>query len=117
MAEEYIESENGLHRAAAGPLFVILAPGPFFLGAFLLSYLTSLYGVISDRNQVMKTYNAEARRWCPRRKLCRPRLRSLINDLLVTSSKDANAAQVIREAKQAGILRDAPPTNAPAADH
>jgi len=80
-----------------------------FLVAFVLSNSYQLILVFEQRDALARRYNAEYLN-LPKAQDAQNRLVALVNDLVATSAKDANAAQIIQEAKQAGILHDkAPP--------
>ena len=78
-----------------------------FLTAFTISSVYQLYGVLAQRSYFASQYQAVASD-LPKAQAAQSRLVALMNDLLSTSAKDNNAALIIREAKQAGILRDRP---------
>jgi hypothetical protein len=92
-------------------------PMVIFLAAFALSCFYQLYEVEAHRNAV----NGEIEAAAPTLKnaqAAQDRLGALISDLNSTAKTDNNAAAIIREAEQAGMLRVRPnpdPTAAPTA--
>ncbi len=76
-----------------------------FLAAFALSCIYQLSQVLEQRSLLVSRYSAEAVN-LPRAEEARDRLVGLVNDLIATSAKDPNAALIVQEAKQAGILHD-----------
>jgi transcription initiation factor TFIIIB Brf1 subunit/transcription initiation factor TFIIB len=79
-------------------------PMVLFLAAFAISCFYQLYEVEAHRNAV----NGEIEAAAPTLKnaqAAQDRLGALINDLSSTAKIDNNAAAIIREAEQAGMLR------------
>jgi len=103
MSEEYTPERT---YSAFWPMLI-------FLVAFIISSFYQLYEVLEHRSAVNKQYDMESVN-LPKAQAAQTQLVSLMNDLLATAAKDANAAQIVREAKQAGIIRDRAPgsTNA-----
>jgi hypothetical protein len=98
--------------------FSVFWPLLIFLAAFAFSCFYQTYQVVEQRSAINQRYEAEAVN-LPNAKEAQNRLVALINDLVATSSKDPAAAQIVKEVKAAGILRDNPnatnSTEAPAA--
>jgi hypothetical protein len=80
-------------------------PIVIFLAAFAISSFYQLYEVAAHRSYV-NSQLVTAEPTLKNAKAAQDRLVALMNDLLATGSKDSNAAQIIREAKQAGIIRE-----------
>lgn len=103
MSEEYIERPY----SAFWPIVI-------FLTAFVLSCFYQLYEVEAHRSAV-NTQIVNAAPSLKNAQAAQDRLVALMNDLIATSKTDNNAAAIIREAKQAGILRERPNTDTNAA--
>jgi hypothetical protein len=96
--------------------YSVFWPILIFLVAFAVSSFYQLSQLVSQHELLQRRYTAEAAS-LPKAQEAQNRLVALINDLVSTSAKDPNAALVVQEAKQAGILHEKPPaagsTNAP----
>lgn len=101
MSEEYPAERS---YSAFWPLAV-------FLVAFVLLSFYQLYGVLAQRSYFNSQYE-KAEPNLPKADEARNRLSALVNDLISISHKDNNALQILREAAQAGIIHQAPSTNA-----
>lgn len=101
MSEEYTTERS---YTAFWPLVI-------FLVAFVLLTFYQLYGVLAQRSYFNDQYD-KAEPNIQKADEARNRLSALVNDLISVSSKDNNAMQIIREAAQAGIIHQAPGTNA-----
>jgi hypothetical protein len=86
-------------------------PVLIFLVAFAISSFYQLYEVISHSSYV-NSQLVQAEPTLKSAKVAQDRLVALMNDLISTSTKDSNAAQIIREAKQAGFIRERPNVDA-----
>jgi len=84
-------------------------PVLILLAAFAISYFYQLFEVISQRSMVDRQY-AQLAPDVSKAQAAQDRLVALMKDVVATSAKDPNAALVVREAKQAGIIRERPPT-------
>ncbi len=82
-----------------------------FLVAFAFSCLYQITQVLGQHNLLAKQYKAEAVN-LPAAQEAQKRLVAFLNDLITTGAKDPAAAQIIREVKEAGIIRDSAKTNA-----
>jgi hypothetical protein len=79
-------------------------PMVIFLGAFALSCFYQLYEIEAHRSAVNGEIEAAALT-LKNAQAAQDRLGALINDLSSTAKMDPNAAAIIREAEQAGMLR------------
>jgi hypothetical protein len=84
-------------------------PVLILLAAFAVSYFYQLFEVISQRSMIDKQY-AQMEPNISKAQAAQDRLVKLMQDLVATSAKDPNAARIVNEAKQAGIIRERPPT-------
>jgi hypothetical protein len=82
-------------------------PVLILLAAFAISYFYQLFEVISERGMVDKQYEQLAPN-ISKAQAAQDRLVALMKDLVATSAKDPNAARIVAEAKQAGIIRERP---------
>jgi hypothetical protein len=105
MSEEYTTPERSY--SAFWPVLI-------FLAAFAISCFYQLYEVSAHRSFLQKQY-ATAQPDIKKAEDTQARLVALMNDLLTTATKDTNAAQIIHEAKQAGIIRERQPADTNAA--
>ena len=99
MSEDYTPKPERTYSAFL-PIFI-------FLAAFAILSFYQLYGVMAQRSYFARQDEAAAPD-VAKALAAQNRLVNLMNDLIATSKKDSNAALIIREAKQAGILRDRP---------
>jgi hypothetical protein len=95
MSEEYTPERS---YSAFWPILI-------FLTAFAISCFYQLYEVSAHRHYLQTQFSA-AQPDIKKAEDTQARLVALMNDLLSTATKDANAAQIIHEAKQAGIIRE-----------
>lgn len=107
MAEEYSERS-----------YSVFWPVVIFQVAFMLSCFYQIGQVMVERDALQKRLTAEAVN-LPKAQDAQNRLVALINDLASTAAHDQNAALIVEEARQAGIIRDnasatAAPNSAPA---
>jgi hypothetical protein len=105
MSEEYTTPERSY--SAFWPVLI-------FLAAFAMLSFYQFYEVQAHRSYLQKQF-AAAQPEIKKAEDTQSRLVSFMNDLLTTASKDTNAAQIVHEAKQAGILRERPSTDTNAA--
>ena len=89
-------------------------PVLIFLIAFACSCFYQLYEVLDQRDALNKRYTAESVN-LPKAAAAQNRLVAFMNDLVTTGTKDPAAAQIVQEAKQAGIIRDNPNASSGAA--
>ena len=94
-------------------------PVLILVAAFTISNFYQLYELIAHRSAVKHQIDLGMPN-VPKAQAAQDRLVSLLKDLVNTAQKDPNALQIVREATQAGIVRErpnapAPSTNAPAA--
>jgi hypothetical protein len=82
-------------------------PVLILLAAFAGSYFYQLFEVISQRSMIDKQY-AQMEPNISKAQAAQDRLVKLMQDLVATSAKDPNAARIVNEAKQAGIIRERP---------
>jgi hypothetical protein len=87
------------------PQYSAFVPILIFLIAFAISGFYQVYEVLLQRDALNTRYNAEAPN-ISKATDAQNRLVAFMNDLVATAGKDANAAQIIQEAKQAGIIRE-----------
>jgi hypothetical protein len=80
-------------------------PVLIFMAAFALSCFYQLAQLLEQRDTLSKRYTAEAVN-LPKAQEAQNRLVALMNDLVTTGAKDPNAAQIIQEAKAAGIIHE-----------
>jgi hypothetical protein len=107
MSEEYQQPVYVPVQQPERPGYSAFWPMLIFLIAFLLSCFYQLAQVFAQRDLISRRYNAEVVN-LPKAQDAQNRLVALVNDLVTTSAKDPNAAQIVQEAKQAGILHDKP---------
>jgi hypothetical protein len=88
--------------------YSVFWPILIFLVAFAISSFYQLSQLVHQHEVLQQRYTAEAAS-LPKAQEAQNRLVSLINDLVSTGAKDPNAALVVQEAKQAGILHEKPP--------
>jgi hypothetical protein len=93
MSDEYPERSY----SAFWPVVILLA-------AFAIFFCVQLYLVIENRSRAVHQLEVNEPN-VPKAAAFHDRLTALLKDLIATSQKDANAATVVREALQAGILR------------
>lgn len=107
-----MSDDNGNCRYSSfWPQFILMA-------GFLIWSSYQLYAINSQRLAINREYEALVPGIVPSQK-AEAKLRAIVQDLIQTSAKDANAAQILKESIQAGILRvnknDANATTPPAA--
>jgi hypothetical protein len=93
------------------PKYTGFWPILIFLTAFAFSSFYQIAQVLEQHSLLNQQYNAEAVN-IPKAKDAQKRLVDLLNDLITTGAKDPSAAQIVREVKEAGIIRDSAKTNA-----
>jgi hypothetical protein len=85
--------------SAFWPVLIILA-------AFVISYSIQLFEVISSRSSIVHQLDLDKPDvTVPNAEAVHQRFGKLVEDLVQTAQKDPNAALVVRQAIQAGILR------------
>jgi len=102
MSDEYDE----VHYSPFWPLVIILAGLILWIGY-------QVFATNSQRN----VYNTEYQNAVPTINAAQNvqgKYIALIKDLVQTSTKDPYAAQIVKEATQAGLLHQSPGTNSPA---
>ena len=94
------DDQNERSYSAFWPVLILLT-------AFAISYFYQLYEVISQRGMIDRQYEQLAPS-LPKAQAAQDRLVALMKDVVATSARDPNAALIVREAKQAGIIRERP---------
>jgi hypothetical protein len=107
MSDEFDSSSvdsNNVYYSPFWPMAIVLIGFIIWLGYQLFTLNEQRTAMNSQLEQMQPTLQQA--------QMAQNRLISLLKDLAQTSSKDQYAAQIMREAVQAGLLRVSPNTNA-----
>jgi hypothetical protein len=87
-------------------------PVLILVATFTISNLYQLYELLAHRSAVQQQIE-QAKPNIPKAQAAHDRLIALLKDVVATSQKDQNALLVVREATQAGIIRQRPSGSTP----
>jgi len=102
MSEEY--DSNNVYYSPFWPMTIVLA-------GFILWFGIQIVYLVEQKNTA-STQLAQMVPTLQRAQVAQNRLVSLLKDLAETSSKDPYAAQIMKEAEDAGLIRVTPNANA-----